>query len=163
MELCPTLVFFVPLVAMLYSFPNSNKFQSHSRKCIFIRYPLGKRGCWIYDLNTYEFLMSQDNVFYETISPYITSPPIHSNSMLDSTSKTTQNTPLDPNILVPYDSNTHGSQPIIYPSNSYPRATTAMLDSTTTPVHQLGSPTYTDLPHYSDLPVTSTPTPHPTD
>lgn len=53
-------------------FPNSNKFQSCSRKCTFVGYPLGKHGWWVHDLNTNEFLVSQDIVFCENIFPHIT-------------------------------------------------------------------------------------------
>ncbi|CAM8980748.1 unnamed protein product [Rhodiola kirilowii] len=47
-----------------------DKFASRSRKCIFVGYPLGKRGWRLYDLETKEFLISRDVVFYEHIFPF---------------------------------------------------------------------------------------------
>lgn len=55
--------------------PSHDKFYSHSRKCLFIGYPLGKRGWPIYDLATKEFFVSRDVVFYEQNFPFSHLPP----------------------------------------------------------------------------------------
>jgi len=42
-----------------------DKFASKSRKCIFVGYPHGKKGWKLYDLETHNFFVSRDVVFYE--------------------------------------------------------------------------------------------------
>lgn len=78
----------------------SDKFQVRNRKCIFIRYPLGKKRWRVYDLSTKEFLISRDVILFENIFPFHNpssvressspTPPIHPSSDLDSTPLTTQ-------------------------------------------------------------------------
>ncbi|CAM8941571.1 unnamed protein product [Rhodiola kirilowii] len=58
-----------------------DKFASRSRKCIFIGYPLGKRGWRLYDLETKEFLISRDVVFYEHFFPFSASAQTPSQSV----------------------------------------------------------------------------------
>jgi hypothetical protein len=45
----------------------SNKFESRSRKCVFVGYPFGKKGWRVYDVNTGDFIVSRDVVFSENI------------------------------------------------------------------------------------------------
>ncbi|GAA0163207.1 hypothetical protein LIER_39554 [Lithospermum erythrorhizon] len=42
-----------------------DKFSSRSRKCVFLGYPLGKKGWKLYDLDRCEFFVSRDVQFYE--------------------------------------------------------------------------------------------------
>ncbi|GAA0161659.1 hypothetical protein LIER_17921 [Lithospermum erythrorhizon] len=43
-----------------------DKFASRSRKCIFVCYPLDKKGWKLFDLETQEFFVSRDVTFYES-------------------------------------------------------------------------------------------------
>jgi len=49
---------------------SGDKFNSKSRRCIFVGYPYGKKGWRVYDLETRQFFVSQDVVFYENEFPY---------------------------------------------------------------------------------------------
>lgn len=50
-----------------------DKFDSKSRRCIFVGYPIGKKGWRLYDLETREFFISRDVQFFEAIFPYFDS------------------------------------------------------------------------------------------
>lgn len=47
-----------------------DKFASRSRRCIFMGYPFGKKGWRLYDLETNDFFVSRDVVFFETQFPF---------------------------------------------------------------------------------------------
>lgn len=46
-----------------------DKFESRSRRCIFVGYPNGKKGWKLYDSTTKTFFISRDVVFYEDQFP----------------------------------------------------------------------------------------------
>ncbi|KAL1216653.1 Retrovirus-related Pol polyprotein from transposon RE1 [Cardamine amara subsp. amara] len=48
-----------------------DKFASRSRKCAFVGYPYGKKGWRLYDLETKDFFVSRDVIFYEDHFPFI--------------------------------------------------------------------------------------------
>ncbi|KAJ4796184.1 Retroelement pol polyprotein-like [Rhynchospora pubera] len=48
----------------------SNKFDSRSRRCVFVGYPFGKKGWHVYDLETKEFVVTRDVVFCENEFPF---------------------------------------------------------------------------------------------
>ncbi|XP_074301329.1 uncharacterized protein LOC141632709 [Silene latifolia] len=65
----------------------SDKFSSRSRKCVFLGYPSGKKGWYLYDLDTREFFVSRDVTFYEDCFPYrdgltsvVTNQPTHTSN-----------------------------------------------------------------------------------
>lgn len=47
-----------------------DKFDSKSRRCIFVGYPFGKKGWRLFDLETREFFVSRDVQFFESSFPY---------------------------------------------------------------------------------------------
>jgi len=49
---------------------HGDKFESRSRKCIFVGYPLGQKGWRLYDVETQEFFVSRDVVFSESEFPF---------------------------------------------------------------------------------------------
>ncbi|XP_074306293.1 uncharacterized protein LOC141641533 [Silene latifolia] len=48
-----------------------DKFASRSRKCVFMGYPSGQKGWYLYDIERREFLVSRDVKFYEDKFPFI--------------------------------------------------------------------------------------------
>ena len=49
---------------------DEDKFASRSRRCVFLRYSLGKKAWRLYDLEKNEFLDSRDVQFSKNIFPY---------------------------------------------------------------------------------------------
>ncbi|KAJ9548782.1 LOW QUALITY PROTEIN: hypothetical protein OSB04_021325 [Centaurea solstitialis] len=49
----------------------SDKFDSRSRRCVFVGYPHTKKGWKLYDLDTGDHFVSRDVKFYETVFPYV--------------------------------------------------------------------------------------------
>ena len=47
-----------------------DKFASRSKRCVFMRYPYGKKGWRLYDLEKLEFFVSRDVVFSESEFPF---------------------------------------------------------------------------------------------
>ena len=47
-----------------------DKFASRSQKCVFVRYPFGKKGWKLYDLEENKFFESRDVRFCEEIFPF---------------------------------------------------------------------------------------------
>ncbi|GAA0171574.1 transmembrane signal receptor [Lithospermum erythrorhizon] len=52
-----------------------DKFNSRSRRCIFVGYPFGKKGGKLLDLDSCEYFVSRDVVFYEHEFPFASSSP----------------------------------------------------------------------------------------
>lgn len=66
-----------------------DKFATQSRKCLFVGYPFGKKSWRLYDLETNEFIISQDVVFFEDQFPgvktsvSVTPPVLHTDLPMD--------------------------------------------------------------------------------
>ncbi|KAH9718013.1 retrovirus-related pol polyprotein from transposon RE1 [Citrus sinensis] len=60
---------------------DKNKFNPRSRRCVFVGYPHGNKGWRVFDLETNEFFVSRDVVFFEDTFPYhdisLVSSPAH--------------------------------------------------------------------------------------
>lgn len=61
---------------------DKDKFSDHSRRCIFVGYPYGKKALLLYDLETNEFFSSRDVIFSEDVFPGVddytyVSPPLN--------------------------------------------------------------------------------------
>ncbi|XP_074310643.1 uncharacterized protein LOC141646649 [Silene latifolia] len=48
-----------------------DKFASRSRKCVFMGYPSGQKGWYLYDLDRQDFFVSRDVKFYEDQFPFL--------------------------------------------------------------------------------------------
>ena len=49
-----------------------DKFESRSRKCVFVGYPFGKRGWQLFHLDPKEIFVSRDVKFFEDMHPFLT-------------------------------------------------------------------------------------------
>ncbi|KAJ3702693.1 hypothetical protein LUZ61_006398 [Rhynchospora tenuis] len=79
----------------------SDKFETRSRKCVFVGYPFGKKGWRVYDLETREFIVSRDVVFCEDNFPFVSSISEHGQSQ---TSVMQENWYSDDAFLVEFES-----------------------------------------------------------
>lgn len=54
---------------------NRDKFDERGTRCLFLGYPMGKKGWLVFDLTTEKTFISRDVIFHEEKFPYIDSPP----------------------------------------------------------------------------------------
>jgi len=59
-----------------------DKFNSRSRRCVFVGYPFGQKGWKLFDLDKEIFFVSRDVRFHEDVFPFVDPPnlPLQSNS-----------------------------------------------------------------------------------
>jgi len=59
-----------------------DKFNSRSRRCVFVGYPFGQKGWKLFDLDKEIFFVSRDVRFHEDVFPFVEPPnlPLQSNS-----------------------------------------------------------------------------------
>lgn len=57
---------------------NGDKFASRSRKCVFVGYLFGQKGWKLFDLDTKEFFVSRDVIFFfEEVFPFQSSDDLN--------------------------------------------------------------------------------------
>ncbi|XP_056695786.1 uncharacterized protein [Spinacia oleracea] len=86
-----------------------DKFDSRSRRCVFIGYPAGYKAFKLYDLDTHTVFVSRDVIFFETIFPYKLSLPDKNLSPLPQTVSfgTEVSSPNTVDLIFPISPNTH--------------------------------------------------------
>ncbi|XP_056849759.1 retrovirus-related Pol polyprotein from transposon RE2 isoform X2 [Raphanus sativus] len=120
-----------------------DKFGARSRRCLFVGYPFGKKAWRMYDLDTNEFFISRDVVFFEDKFPgiddatYVTPPTMQTDLPIDDwlLSPATQTEPThvpSPVTTTPVltTSDTLQSPAVLFPDSSTPTPST---DNNTTP------------------------------
>lgn len=56
-----------------------DKFASRSRRCVFVAYPRDKKGWKLFDIDSGDYFVSRDVVFYENEFPYIIESDVKGN------------------------------------------------------------------------------------
>lgn len=120
---------------------HGDKFETRSRKCVFVGYPYGKKGWRLYDLDKKIFFVSRDVVFNEGIFPF--SDEASTSSGLTSSASQSIDPPSSPDIVLhpelvgPIDPNatidpTASIDPIDPPANNVSPDSSGPID----PLHQ---------------------------
>ncbi|KAL2933792.1 Retrovirus-related Pol polyprotein from transposon TNT 1-94 [Bienertia sinuspersici] len=134
----------------------TDKFGSRSRRCLFVGYPLGKKGWRVYDLDTCEYFVSRDVKFVENVFPFATPTLGPSDTQLD-TYFATSPTFID-------DDDLDGSHNVLdgavdsSDANAHmhvPEASTVPAGSTSVEMSPTG-PTITTTEHVGRAPVSGT-------
>ncbi|GAA0151892.1 hypothetical protein LIER_10513 [Lithospermum erythrorhizon] len=90
-----------------------DKFNSRSRRCIFVGYPFGKKWWKLFDLESREYFVSRDVVFYEHEFPFTSSLPKLSAPVLSPSGVSNVNDEEEGNELV-------GGGEVVQPSKDHP-------------------------------------------
>lgn len=94
-----------------------DKFQERNRKCIFVGYPHGQKGWYVFDVESHDFFVSRDVIFQEDVFPFVQQKGLS----LDTTTASV----LPPTMVVD-DDDFFSSIPVMMPPNRGSTSNTAI-------------------------------------